>query len=192
MFIQKLLNASLLAAGGDGGGDKRVSYVFLHAFHEFILVPTYTWKATEANTTLNIKFCLSFCCQLKEKRWVSSDCCSSSWWLIPCLFLPFRFHDRCREGYQGIRCDQFLPKTDSILSDPSEFSNSRHKSSVTCSVQKQTGVKWRGSPFWDSPDDIWFGNIHFYCCWATLMKDWENLTFLLVTALLCQKYNFMK
>ncbi|TKS85972.1 Pro-neuregulin-3, membrane-bound isoform [Collichthys lucidus] len=25
---------------------------------------------------------------------------------------------RCREGYQGIRCDQFLPKTDSILSDP--------------------------------------------------------------------------
>lgn len=27
---------------------------------------------------------------------------------------------RCREGYQGIRCDQFLPKTDSILSDPSK------------------------------------------------------------------------
>ncbi|KAK1905212.1 Pro-neuregulin-3 membrane-bound isoform [Dissostichus eleginoides] len=26
--------------------------------------------------------------------------------------------DGCREGYQGIRCDQFLPKTDSILSDP--------------------------------------------------------------------------
>ncbi|TKS85991.1 Pro-neuregulin-3, membrane-bound isoform [Collichthys lucidus] len=25
---------------------------------------------------------------------------------------------RCREGYQGIRCDQFLPKTDTILSDP--------------------------------------------------------------------------
>uniref|UniRef100_A0A8C4EG32 Pro-neuregulin-3, membrane-bound isoform n=1 Tax=Dicentrarchus labrax TaxID=13489 RepID=A0A8C4EG32_DICLA len=29
-------------------------------------------------------------------------------------------HCKCREGYQGIRCDQFLPKTDSILSDPSE------------------------------------------------------------------------
>uniref|UniRef100_A0A4W5JLC4 Pro-neuregulin-3, membrane-bound isoform n=1 Tax=Hucho hucho TaxID=62062 RepID=A0A4W5JLC4_9TELE len=29
-------------------------------------------------------------------------------------------HCRCREGYQGIRCDQFLPKTDSILSDPSK------------------------------------------------------------------------
>ncbi|XP_034408361.1 pro-neuregulin-3, membrane-bound isoform [Cyclopterus lumpus] len=27
-------------------------------------------------------------------------------------------HCKCREGYQGIRCDQFLPKTDSILSDP--------------------------------------------------------------------------
>lgn len=27
---------------------------------------------------------------------------------------------RCKEGFQGIRCDQFLPKTDSILSDPSE------------------------------------------------------------------------
>ncbi|KTG31578.1 hypothetical protein cypCar_00017763 [Cyprinus carpio] len=25
---------------------------------------------------------------------------------------------RCKEGFQGIRCDQFLPKTDSILSDP--------------------------------------------------------------------------
>ncbi|TNN57876.1 Pro-neuregulin-3, membrane-bound isoform [Liparis tanakae] len=25
---------------------------------------------------------------------------------------------KCREGYQGIRCDQFLPKTDSILTDP--------------------------------------------------------------------------
>ncbi|KAJ3610482.1 hypothetical protein NHX12_022574, partial [Muraenolepis orangiensis] len=29
-----------------------------------------------------------------------------------------RGQDRCREGYQGIRCDQFLPKTDSILADP--------------------------------------------------------------------------
>ncbi|XP_040923526.1 pro-neuregulin-3, membrane-bound isoform [Betta splendens] len=28
---------------------------------------------------------------------------------------------RCREGYQGIRCDQFLPKTDSILSDPNHL-----------------------------------------------------------------------
>nr|XP_044993768.1 pro-neuregulin-3, membrane-bound isoform isoform X10 [Jaculus jaculus] len=27
-------------------------------------------------------------------------------------------HCRCKEGYQGVRCDQFLPKTDSILSDP--------------------------------------------------------------------------
>lgn len=30
-------------------------------------------------------------------------------------------HCRCREGYQGIRCDQFLPKTDSILSDPNHL-----------------------------------------------------------------------
>ncbi|GAA6096972.1 pro-neuregulin-3, membrane-bound isoform [Tachysurus ichikawai] len=28
---------------------------------------------------------------------------------------------RCKEGFQGIRCDQFLPKTDSILSDPKRF-----------------------------------------------------------------------
>ncbi|KFV68304.1 Pro-neuregulin-3, membrane-bound isoform, partial [Dryobates pubescens] len=27
---------------------------------------------------------------------------------------------RCKEGYQGVRCDQFLPKTDSILSDPTD------------------------------------------------------------------------
>lgn len=54
------------------------------------------------------------------------------------------FGDRCREGYQGIRCDQFLPKTDSILSDPSKFSISRHKSSLTYLIQKQTEGKWRG------------------------------------------------
>ncbi|XP_078387006.1 pro-neuregulin-3, membrane-bound isoform-like [Cetorhinus maximus] len=29
-------------------------------------------------------------------------------------------HCRCKEGYQGVRCDQYLPKTDSILSDPTE------------------------------------------------------------------------
>ncbi|KAM9216360.1 pro-neuregulin-3, membrane-bound isoform 2-T2 [Dugong dugon] len=29
-------------------------------------------------------------------------------------------HCRCKEGYQGGRCDQFLPKTDSILSDPTD------------------------------------------------------------------------
>uniref|UniRef100_A0AAY4ATJ1 EGF-like domain-containing protein n=1 Tax=Denticeps clupeoides TaxID=299321 RepID=A0AAY4ATJ1_9TELE len=26
---------------------------------------------------------------------------------------------RCKERYHGLRCDQFVPKTDSILSDPS-------------------------------------------------------------------------
>ncbi|XP_051778550.1 pro-neuregulin-3, membrane-bound isoform [Erpetoichthys calabaricus] len=29
-------------------------------------------------------------------------------------------HCRCKDGYQGVRCDQFLPKTDSILSDPTD------------------------------------------------------------------------
>ncbi|KAM5323278.1 pro-neuregulin-3, membrane-bound isoform 1-T1 [Glossophaga mutica] len=29
-------------------------------------------------------------------------------------------HCRCKEGYQGVRCDQFLPKTDSILLDPTD------------------------------------------------------------------------
>uniref|UniRef100_A0A672MBX1 EGF-like domain-containing protein n=1 Tax=Sinocyclocheilus grahami TaxID=75366 RepID=A0A672MBX1_SINGR len=28
---------------------------------------------------------------------------------------------RCKEGYRGLRCDQFVPKTDSILSDPSMY-----------------------------------------------------------------------
>uniref|UniRef100_A0AAZ1XYF1 EGF-like domain-containing protein n=1 Tax=Oreochromis aureus TaxID=47969 RepID=A0AAZ1XYF1_OREAU len=28
-------------------------------------------------------------------------------------------HCRCKEGYHGLRCDQFVPKTDAILSDPS-------------------------------------------------------------------------
>ncbi|XP_029305895.1 pro-neuregulin-3, membrane-bound isoform [Cottoperca gobio] len=30
-------------------------------------------------------------------------------------------HCKCQEGYQGIRCDHFLPKTDSILSDPNHL-----------------------------------------------------------------------
>ncbi|XP_029569924.1 pro-neuregulin-3, membrane-bound isoform [Salmo trutta] len=39
-------------------------------------------------------------------------------------------HCRCKEGYHGLRCDQFVPKTDSILSDPTgelgiEFMESR-------------------------------------------------------------------
>ncbi|KAF4085038.1 hypothetical protein AMELA_G00113120 [Ameiurus melas] len=25
---------------------------------------------------------------------------------------------RCKEGYRGLRCDQFVPKTDPILSNP--------------------------------------------------------------------------
>ncbi|XP_031660987.1 pro-neuregulin-3, membrane-bound isoform [Oncorhynchus kisutch] len=29
-------------------------------------------------------------------------------------------HCRCKEGYHGLRCDQFVPKTDSILSDPTD------------------------------------------------------------------------
>lgn len=39
------------------------------------------------------------------------------WHIINFLHVYF---PRCREGYQGIRCDQFLPKTDSVLSDPSK------------------------------------------------------------------------
>uniref|UniRef100_A0A3B5KIF9 EGF-like domain-containing protein n=1 Tax=Takifugu rubripes TaxID=31033 RepID=A0A3B5KIF9_TAKRU len=30
-------------------------------------------------------------------------------------------HCRCKEGYHGLRCDQFVPKTDAILSDPNEL-----------------------------------------------------------------------
>ncbi|XP_016892785.1 pro-neuregulin-3, membrane-bound isoform isoform X2 [Cynoglossus semilaevis] len=41
-------------------------------------------------------------------------------------------HCKCREGYQGIRCDQFLPKTDSVLSDPkSKEVNKRQVLSIT-------------------------------------------------------------
>uniref|UniRef100_A0A3B5LKT2 Neuregulin 3b n=1 Tax=Xiphophorus couchianus TaxID=32473 RepID=A0A3B5LKT2_9TELE len=30
-------------------------------------------------------------------------------------------HCRCKEGYHGLRCDQFVPKSDAILSDPSKL-----------------------------------------------------------------------
>ncbi|XP_053720571.1 pro-neuregulin-3, membrane-bound isoform isoform X1 [Synchiropus splendidus] len=29
-------------------------------------------------------------------------------------------HCRCKEGYHGLRCDQFVPKTDALLSDPTD------------------------------------------------------------------------
>uniref|UniRef100_A0A673Y240 EGF-like domain-containing protein n=1 Tax=Salmo trutta TaxID=8032 RepID=A0A673Y240_SALTR len=37
-------------------------------------------------------------------------------------------HCRCKEGYHGLRCDQFVPKTDSILSDPSQKTHKHIKS----------------------------------------------------------------
>nr|XP_031538190.1 pro-neuregulin-3, membrane-bound isoform isoform X5 [Vicugna pacos] len=44
-------------------------------------------------------------------------------------------HCRCKEGYQGVRCDQFLPKTDSILSDPkSEEVYQRQVLSISCII----------------------------------------------------------
>lgn len=35
------------------------------------------------------------------------------------LSLSLSLPGRCKEGYHGLRCDQFVPKTDAILSDPS-------------------------------------------------------------------------
>ncbi|KAM4704289.1 pro-neuregulin-3, membrane-bound isoform 2-T2 [Rhinophrynus dorsalis] len=44
-------------------------------------------------------------------------------------------HCRCKEGYQGVRCDQFLPKTDSVLSDPkSEVVYQQQILSISCIV----------------------------------------------------------
>ncbi|XP_075466571.1 pro-neuregulin-3, membrane-bound isoform isoform X2 [Ascaphus truei] len=44
-------------------------------------------------------------------------------------------HCRCKEGYQGVRCDQFLPKTDSILSDPkSEAVYQQQVLSIACII----------------------------------------------------------
>lgn len=44
---------------------------------------------------------------------------------------------RCREGYQGIRCDQFLPKTDSILSDPSKTLTRETAATLHVTAQSQ-------------------------------------------------------
>lgn len=61
----------------------------------------------------------------------SASCAASAFSSVTVEFVPSHIcltqcltlflSARCREGYQGIRCDQFLPKTDSILSDPSKF-----------------------------------------------------------------------
>lgn len=37
------------------------------------------------------------------------------------FFSSILFSCRCKEGYRGLRCDQFVPKTDPILSNPSMF-----------------------------------------------------------------------
>ena len=50
-------------------------------------------------------FCLSILCKLPR------------YWIAP---LTFCFRHQVSRGYQGIRCDQFLPKTDTILADPSK------------------------------------------------------------------------
>lgn len=140
----------------------------------------------------NIVF-LSFCSHpLKEKRCrlrlLQHRLVTSS------LFIC----DRCREGYQGIRCDQFLPKTDSILSDPSKFSNSRHKSSLTYLIQKQTGGKWRGSPLRGTSDP---GQLLERLLWVLLIcnnEGWEDQILQIGTSiwsLLCcarGKWNIIK
>ncbi|XP_046690987.1 pro-neuregulin-3, membrane-bound isoform isoform X2 [Silurus meridionalis] len=53
-------------------------------------------------------------CQEKDLAYCLND---GECFVIETLSGPHK-HCRCKEGFQGIRCDQFLPKTDSILSDP--------------------------------------------------------------------------
>lgn len=48
---------------------------------------------------------------------VWSDFFQISFFSLLSVFLPYR----CNEGYHGLRCDQFVPKTDAILSDPSKL-----------------------------------------------------------------------
>uniref|UniRef100_A0A673JP36 Pro-neuregulin-3, membrane-bound isoform n=1 Tax=Sinocyclocheilus rhinocerous TaxID=307959 RepID=A0A673JP36_9TELE len=55
-------------------------------------------------------------CQEKDLAYCLND---GECFVIETLSGPHK-HCRCKEGFQGIRCDQFLPKTDSMLSDPSE------------------------------------------------------------------------
>ncbi|XP_030628854.1 pro-neuregulin-3, membrane-bound isoform [Chanos chanos] len=55
-------------------------------------------------------------CQEKDLAYCLND---GECFVIETLSGPHK-HCRCREGFQGIRCDQFLPKTDSILSDPTD------------------------------------------------------------------------
>ncbi|XP_016313354.1 pro-neuregulin-3, membrane-bound isoform [Sinocyclocheilus anshuiensis] len=77
-------------------------------------------------------------CQEKDLAYCLND---GECFVIETLSGPHK-HCRCKEGFQGIRCDQFLPKTDSILSDPMdhlgiEFMESkevykRQVMSITC------------------------------------------------------------
>ncbi|KAM9477864.1 pro-neuregulin-3, membrane-bound isoform [Clarias gariepinus] len=55
-------------------------------------------------------------CQEKDLAYCLND---GECFVIETLSGPHK-HCRCKEGFQGIRCDQFLPKTDSILSDPTD------------------------------------------------------------------------
>ncbi|XP_052006496.1 pro-neuregulin-3, membrane-bound isoform isoform X2 [Xyrauchen texanus] len=77
-------------------------------------------------------------CQEKDLAYCLND---GECFVIETLSGPHK-HCRCKEGFQGIRCHQFLPKTDSILSDPMdhlgiEFMESkevhtRQVMSITC------------------------------------------------------------
>ncbi|XP_048060608.1 pro-neuregulin-3, membrane-bound isoform isoform X2 [Megalobrama amblycephala] len=68
-------------------------------------------------------------CQEKDLAYCLND---GECFVIETLSGPHK-HCRCKEGFQGIRCDQFLPKTDSILSDPkSKEVYKRQVMSITC------------------------------------------------------------
>uniref|UniRef100_A0A4W5QE53 EGF-like domain-containing protein n=1 Tax=Hucho hucho TaxID=62062 RepID=A0A4W5QE53_9TELE len=49
---------------------------------------------------------------------------------------------RCKEGYHGLRCDQFVPKTDSILSDPKSRETYQRQVMSICSIA--SGISFLG------------------------------------------------
>lgn len=120
------------AAGAARSSPALVLILSVFSLHPISIVPLYLSTQRALHFVPFIHFFLPICFLFSYFLiWKSLQLMFSRWalmllaWIVSlltlnlalCLFSPLCC--RCKEGYHGLRCDQFVPKTDAILSDPS-------------------------------------------------------------------------
>jgi len=94
------------------------------------------------------------------------------------MFVIYPLFLRCKEGYQGVRCDQFLPKTDSILSDPS--TSNVFLTLLFCSGGCSCHARW---PFAYS-QKMYCGPLQLHVGNCTAFVEWTKSTYCPVSVLI--------